>query len=285
MTLAKQRATLQIPKFMDDNAKAFARNMLRLRIFESDAQAYEDLFIRVMDYAAPDFRPVKPHGNIGDRKNDGFDWTTGTYYQVYAPEDIRRTPGDALKKLREDFSGLKTFWDGLYPVRRFFYVVNDKYNGVAPDLEAELAKMRARYELDEAKPFLAKDLESTVFSLDSDQIIMIVGHVPAIDAGEFLFLSGFTYFVGAWVEFERVCRRRVEHPAPHRRPIVGSALIEGLCRLGLIPQAEVQPLLELSRARNHLIHGDTTELPHKDQIDRLVQLTDRIRLSSKHTAP
>src|SRR5450432_2623348 len=113
---------------MDDNAKAFARNMLRLRIHESDAQAYEDLFVRAMVYADPNFRPVKPHGNAGDRKNDGFNSTTGTYYQVYAPEDIRRSAGNALKKLREDFSGLKAFWDGLYPVRRFFYVVNDKYN-------------------------------------------------------------------------------------------------------------------------------------------------------------
>ncbi len=262
---------------MDDNAKAFARNMLRLRIHESDAQAYEDLFVRVMGYAEPNFRPVKPHGTVGDRKNDGFDFTTGTYYQVYAPEDIRRSAGNALKKLREDFSGLKAFWDGLYPVRRFFYVVNDKYNGVAPDLEEELAAMCARYKLDESKPFLSKDLEATVFSLPSDQIILIVGHVPTINAGEFLFLSGFTYFVGAWVEFERVCRPRVEAAETARRPIVGNSLIEGLARLGLISLAEMQPLRALSQARNHLIHGDTTELPHKNQIDDLVQLTERIR--------
>lgn len=265
---------------MNDNAKAFARNMLRLRIHESDAQAYEDLFVRVMGYAEPAFRPVKPHGNIGDRKNDGFDPTTGTYYQVYAPEDIRRTGDNALKKLRADFAGLKAFWDGLYPVRRFFYVVNDKYNGIAPDLEEALAAMRARHGLDEARPFLAKHLEATVFSLSQDQIILIVGHVPAIDASEFLFLSGFTYFLGAWIEFERVCRPRVEAAALSRRPIVGRLLIEGLGRLNLISPAEVQSLRALSDVRNRLVHADATELPHKDQIDHLVQLTERIRSSS-----
>lgn len=254
--------------------------MLRLRIHESDAQAYEDLFVRVMGYAEPNFRPVKSHGNIGDRKNDGFDSTTGTYYQVYAPEDIRRTPGNALKKLREDFSGLKAFWDGLYPVRRFLYVINDKYNGVSPELEAELADMRVRYNLAEAKPFLARNLESTVFSLPPDEIIMIVGHVPSIDAGEFLFLSGFTYFVGAWIEFERVSRRRVEAAAPDRRPIVGAALLRGLHSLGLISLPDLEPLHELSKIRNLLFHGDSTELPHKDQIDNLVKLTERIRLSA-----
>ena len=261
---------------MDDNAKAFARNMLRLRIYESDAQAYEDLFVRVIGYATPTFRPVKPHGDIGDRKNDGFDPSTGTYYQVYAPQEIRRNAGDALKKLKRDFSGLRAFWDGIYPVRRFFYVINDKYHGVAPDLEEELAAIRVRFGV-ETSPFLAKDLEATVFTLPADQIIVIVGHVPAIDAGEFLFLSGFTYFVGAWVEFERVCRPRVEVAEKSNRPIVGGRLIDGLARLNLISPTDVQPLRELARHRNHLIHGDSTEVPKKQIIDWLVELTEKVR--------
>ena len=261
---------------MDDNAKAFARNMLRLRIHESDAQAYENLFVRVASYANPSFRPVKPHGKSGDRKNDGFDPSTGTYYQVYAPQEIRRTGGDALKKLKEDFSGLRAFWDGVYPVRRFFYVINDKYHGIAPDLEDQLAAMRDTFEI-ETGPFLAKDLEATVFTLPVDQIIMIVGHVPTINPGEFLFLSGFTYFVGAWVEFERVCRPRVEAVEKSNRPIVGKRLIERLAILNLISPAEVQPLQELARHRNQLIHGDSTEIPKKQAIDCLVNLTERLR--------
>lgn len=53
---------------MDDNAKAFARNMFRLQIHESNGQKFEDLFTKIMGYMEPDFRAVKPHGNIGDRK-------------------------------------------------------------------------------------------------------------------------------------------------------------------------------------------------------------------------
>jgi hypothetical protein len=262
---------------MDDNTKAFARNMLRLRIHESDGQAYEDLFVRVMTYAHPDFRAVKAHGRIGDRKNDGYDSTSGTYYQVYAPKDIRRANRNAQKKLRTDFPGLKTFWDPVCSVKRFFYVVNDKYNGVNPELEREIAGMAKNFGLDEAKPFLAKDLEATVFSLSSDQIVSLVGHVPTIDAAEFLFLSGFTYFVGAWVEFERVCRRRIEGDPGVRAPVVGRRLIDELAPRRLISSDEEPFLQSLLRSRSELIHGDTTELPRKREIDRLAELTERIR--------
>ena len=57
----------------------------------------------MMQYAKPRFRPVKAHGSIGDKKNDGYDSKTGTYYQVYAPDDVRKTQGEALSKLRRDF--------------------------------------------------------------------------------------------------------------------------------------------------------------------------------------
>ncbi|MBZ4231317.1 hypothetical protein LAN31_22090, partial [Mycobacterium tuberculosis] len=39
-------------------------------------------------YYIPGFERVKPHGNIGDRGNDGWVCGVGVYYQVYAPEDL-----------------------------------------------------------------------------------------------------------------------------------------------------------------------------------------------------
>lgn len=51
------------------------------------------------------FQQVKPQGQYGDRKNDGFDKTTGTYYQVYAPEDIKIKEKETIEKLVTDFSG------------------------------------------------------------------------------------------------------------------------------------------------------------------------------------
>lgn len=262
---------------MDDNARAFARNMFRLRVHESDGQAYEDLFVRIMQYRKRRFRPVKAQGSIGDRKNDGFDSKAGTYYQVYAPEDIRKTQGSALSKLKGDFKGLKAFWNGVYSVKKYYFVINDKYNGASPRLEKELARIKAKHKLDDAGPFLAKDLENELFQLKDDVIISLVGHVPEIDPGQFLFLSGFTYFIGAWIEFEKLGRRLVEPTVGPFRPIVGIQLIRTPRANGMLDSESDRLVTRLSSHRNRLVHGDTNELPPKEEIDSLVLLTERLR--------
>lgn len=78
-----------------------------------------------MTAANPNFQPVKAYGRLGDMKNDGFDAETGTYYQVFAPEDIMKysTGNEAVKKLHTDFSGLYSHWDNLCPIKQFFFVI------------------------------------------------------------------------------------------------------------------------------------------------------------------
>ena len=87
-----------------------AHILFRNKVLESDGTAYETLFTKIMDLANPTFQQVKPQGPIGDRKNDGFDKSTGTYYQVYAPEDPKTKEQDAVNKLVNDFNGLYSYW-------------------------------------------------------------------------------------------------------------------------------------------------------------------------------
>jgi hypothetical protein len=79
----------------------------RHRLFDQHKrrQVYEDVLVKIMREVQPGFRPVKAHGNIFDRKNDGIDKSIGTCYQVYAPEDIRQGQGDALKKRKPTSTG------------------------------------------------------------------------------------------------------------------------------------------------------------------------------------
>lgn len=74
-------------------------------ILQYTGQQYEDFFVSVMTKANPNFQPVKAYGKIGDMKNDGFDRTTGTYYQIFSPEDITKdtTIREAVKKLKQIF--------------------------------------------------------------------------------------------------------------------------------------------------------------------------------------
>jgi hypothetical protein len=257
---------------MDATAIAFAQQMFRLRIHESNGQKYEDLFVDIMRRGSKSFRPVKPHGSIGDRKNDGFDSDVGAYYQVYSPEDIRRNQGEALKKLQADFGGLVAFWNGLFEVRRFYFVINDRYYGVYPDLYAELVAIEKRHQLEEAKVFLVQDLETRLFALPDHDIFSVIGYVPKIDPADFLFLSGFTCFAHAWIQFERACGH-FGYPA---RIIPNVQTIRELRAKSVISDDEFQFLDRLRSLRNPLFHGDSTKLPAISDIDRLAEITKRL---------
>ncbi|MGB7001064.1 MAG: hypothetical protein WBE22_03490 [Halobacteriota archaeon] len=76
---------------MNVQEKTFARQLFQNKILKADGQIFEDIFSAVMNYAETDFQQIKSWGNIGDRKNDGYIKTKGIFYQVYAPEDIRKS--------------------------------------------------------------------------------------------------------------------------------------------------------------------------------------------------
>jgi hypothetical protein len=249
--------------------------MFRLGVHQANGQAYEDLFVNIMRYENPDFRPVKAYGNVGDKKNDGYNHAVGAYYQVYAPDDIRLNQGDALKKLKDDFKGLLEYWGGFGDVRSYFFVINDKYRGVSPDIEKELATIRVEHGLEDCMPILAQHLEDRLFALDSDKIIAVVGHVPMLEAGEFLFLSGFTYFFGAWIEFERSVRALQRRDGEKMAPVMFA--LGRLRAMQVFSDEEVQEIHELRRKRNDLVHGEGVEIPEKAKIDWLVEITTRLR--------
>jgi hypothetical protein len=160
---------------MDVNERALARILFKNKILESDGQRFEDLFTSIMNYYERDFIQIKPWGNIGDRKNDGYIKSRGIFFQVFAPEDIRNSYPAVVTKAFEDFQGLKNQWD---PVNEYYFVVNDKYKGVNADSEKCLAAIKRDYHLNEAGFLTAKDLENHLFELDDDAIISVVGFLP-----------------------------------------------------------------------------------------------------------
>lgn len=136
----------------------------------------------MMTKANPHFQAVKAYGNIGDMKNDGFDRTTGTYYQIFSPEDITKdtTIREAVKKLKTDFSKLYNHWNGLCQIKKFFFVVNDKYKGLpAPIIQMALELNNApEYAQSDIDTFTAKDLERVFMSLDDLDKQDIIGYIP-----------------------------------------------------------------------------------------------------------
>ena len=160
---------------MNVQEKTFARQLFQNKILKADGQIFEDIFSAIMNYADTDFQQIKPWGNIGDRKNDGYIKTKGIFYQVYAPEDIRKSYPNVVSKLKEDFDGLKAKWS---PVNEFYFVANDKYKGVNADCEKIIQEIKISHNLNDAGFLTAKYLENILFELEDNQIYLITGHIP-----------------------------------------------------------------------------------------------------------
>ena len=160
---------------MNVQEKTFARQLFQNKILKADGQIFEDIFSAIMNYAETDFQQIKPWGNIGDRKNDGYIKTKGIFYQVYAPEDIRKSYTNVISKLKKDFDGLKAQWS---PVNEFYFVVNDKHKGVNADCEKIIQEIKISHNLNDAGFLTAKDLENILFELEDDQIYSITGFIP-----------------------------------------------------------------------------------------------------------
>lgn len=137
-----------------------------------------------MTKANIDFQPVRAYGNVGDRKNDGFIRSTGTYYQVFAPEDIMKdkTIDYAVKKLEGDFKGLYENWNDTCKIQKYYFVVNDRYLGLPPQIIQKVEEISndEKYADIEIQTFVAKDLEKNFGLLEDEDIYELVGFIPDI---------------------------------------------------------------------------------------------------------
>lgn len=145
------------------------RTRFKLLVHESEGQKYEDLFIKIMGYANPKFRPVKPYGSLGDMGNDGYISDEGVYYQVYAPENLPKNTTKAINKMAEDFQKLLAYWDSISPIKEYYFVVNDKYKGCPPHIEKALHDLKNKHNLQNAGIFPVTKLEEIFFQLPQEK--------------------------------------------------------------------------------------------------------------------
>ena len=155
----------------------FARVMFQNRIYQSNGQRYEDLFVDVMTRRDVGFIPVKPQGRRGDQGNDGFIPDDGRYFQVHAPEDPSDKATKAAKKASDDFAKLKDNWEHDASVVDYRFVFNNKYQGAFPDILHALAKLKEKHEIRTARPFLAADLEREFMQLPASEMHAVLGTV------------------------------------------------------------------------------------------------------------
>lgn len=165
---------------MDVQQKLDVRKTFKLRVHESNGNAFEDLFCDVMRASNKGFKKVKPQGRIGDRKNDGFIQSEGTYFQVYSPQSPTGNPALATSKIEKDLAGLIQYWGSQhnYEIKHFYFVFNDKYHGAYPEVYTTLNSLKNEYKLEVCDVFLASELEDVFMELPEDSISSICGYYP-----------------------------------------------------------------------------------------------------------
>lgn len=151
------------------------RDQFKLKVYQYNAAQYEDFFNNIMKASIEGFQSVKPHGNIGDRGNDGWVYSTGTYYQVYAPEELFKNTKEAIIKVKNDFEKLKQYWDGISRIRSFYFVINDKFHGVSPHIFNTLEELKIDHGLENTGVFSVSELEKYLFMLPQDSICSLLG--------------------------------------------------------------------------------------------------------------
>jgi hypothetical protein len=94
-------------------------------VFERDflkktATQFQDFFSEIMEKCHPgDFQRVRPWGNVGDRKNDGYRASQKILFQVYAPNEMEASK--TIAKMDEDYREAMPYWEKYFTTWAFVH--------------------------------------------------------------------------------------------------------------------------------------------------------------------
>ena len=126
---------------MQDLQSAYYEHAFRLTYVESTGDSFQSFFSTLMELRYPgDFARVRPWGNVGDRKNDGYLRSKRKLFQCYAPREIKSAACQA--KINEDFTGALPYWKQYFD--EWVFTHNDR-DGLPPDVLKLLLDLSAQH--------------------------------------------------------------------------------------------------------------------------------------------
>lgn len=157
----------------DEFALSHHELRLELELSRRSGKSFQDFFEQIMQKADPSFVMVKPMGKEGDWKADGYSLNSGTIYQCYAPEEM--TGVEAAKKIKEDFEGARTRWQGR--MQRWLFVWSS-HRALPPQVVAVLADLKLAHPALEISHVGREGLWSIVKGLPLADREALLGIVP-----------------------------------------------------------------------------------------------------------
>ena len=157
-----------------DITRAYYEKCFEVSFLVKRGNEFQDFFSEIMEKRYPsDFVRVRPWGNVGDRKNDGYLKSARTLFQVYAPNEMKAR--EAISKIREDFDGAIPYWEKHFDIWVF---VHNSRAGLGPDVT------RTLLDIDRTNPQIKVDqwgfgeLRREVFELSEIDLALLLGPAP-----------------------------------------------------------------------------------------------------------
>lgn len=159
---------------MDSMKRAFYDMKFDLLFQSKTANEFQQFFSQIMSARYPgDFVATRPWGQLGDQKCDGYILSNGTFYQVYAPEELDHK--STTEKMKTDFNGALEKWGNK--IRTWVFVHNSKI-GVPPHVLQQLTTFQNEHS-DIVFSHLGKtELKTLLFETGEQNIYDILGSVP-----------------------------------------------------------------------------------------------------------
>lgn len=158
---------------MDTISRSFYELSFRVAFLEKRADEFQDFFSSIMEKSYPaDFVRVKPWGNVGDRKNDGYLRSHRILFQCFAPNEMKAA--DCIAKIDEDFCGALPYWKEHFDTWVFVHNARD---GLGPDVTKKLLDLNAHPNVS-VTHWGFEELRKQVFLLSEDDLASLFGPAP-----------------------------------------------------------------------------------------------------------
>lgn len=163
---------------MDNLTRHHYELIFKVAFLERKASAFQDLFSDIMEKRYPaDFQRVRPWGNIGDRKNDGYLRSQRVLFAVYAPKEL--TARACIVKIDEDFREALPHWQGYFDCWTF---VHNDHDGLSPDVFKKLEDLRLEHITPTLTSWGFEELRREVAQLGEPELASIFGPAPSRQA-------------------------------------------------------------------------------------------------------
>jgi hypothetical protein len=158
---------------MDD--RWFYELQFRIAYLEKKGEAFQDLFSSIMEKRYPaNFIRVRPWGNVGDRKNDGYLQSRRTLFQSYAPNEM--DAAKCIAKIDDDFNGALPHWQEYFNTWVF---VHNSREGLGPDQMKKLLDLGKLHSQLHVTQWGFEELRQEAMGLAEPELASLFGPAPS----------------------------------------------------------------------------------------------------------